>query len=357
MKKMDLAALLAPIREDAPCGDDYSFSIEFDKIKRAREEDDPHLSQGEWATALKVADWPVVVEQCTEVLQHKSKDIRAASWLIEGLAHVQGYQGMADGCELLSQLCDRYWTQLYPLTEEGDQELRIGAFTHFVATSVHLVRSIPITQGNCVAYSCADYDNALRFENLASKTPELRDGLPDHKVTLEKFTASQHKTPRAFYEALQTDFAAAQAAWKHLAATIDAHLGIEGPSFTVVFDAFALAGRVMQRLFAEAGLLVEAADTDSTQTPADVASAPVTAGHTGLIANRAQALQQLQQVADFFRRTEPHSPVSYLANRAVQWGNMPLHEWLRTVIKDGGTLAQVEELLGMGVTPKNDEPS
>ena len=357
MKKMDLAALLAPIRENAPCGDDYSFSIEFDKIKRAREEDDPHLSQGEWATALKVADWPVVVEQCAEVLQQKSKDIRAASWLIEGLAHVQGYQGMADGCELLSQLCDRYWTQLYPLTEEGDQELRIGAFTHFVATSVHLVRSIPITQGNSVAYSCADYDNALRFENLASKTPDLRDGLPDHKVTLEKFTASQHKTPRIFYEALQTDFAAAQAAWKQLAATIDAHLGIEGPSFTVVFDAFALAGRVMQRLFKEAGLLVEAADTDSTQTPADVASAPATSAHTGPIANRAQALQQLQQVADFFRRTEPHSPVSYLANRAVQWGNMPLHEWLRTVIKDGGTLAQVEELLGMGVTPKNDEPS
>lgn len=60
--------------------------------------------------------------------------------------------------------------------------------------------------------------------------------------------------------------------------------------------------------------------------------------------------------ADFFHRTEPHSPVAYLASRAVQWGNMPLHEWLRTVIKDGSTLAQVEELLGMGVSPKNDEP-
>ena len=356
MKKMDIDALLAPIREDAPCGDDYSFSIEFDQIKRARQEDDPHLSQGEWATTLKVADWPVVVELSTEVLQHKSKDIRAASWLIEGLAHVQGYQGMADGCELLSQLCDRYWSQLYPQAEEGDQELRIGAFTHFVATSVHLVRSISITQGNGVAYSCADYDNALHFENLASKTPELRDGLPDHKVTLEKFTASQHKTPRQFYEALQADFAAAQSAWKQLAATIDAHLGVEGPSFTVVFDAFALASRVLLRLFKEAGLLVEAADTDAIETPADVAGAPATPVHTGPIANRAQALQQLQQVADFFRRTEPHSPVAYLASRAVQWGNMPLHEWLRTVIKDGGTLAQIEELLGMGAAPKNDEP-
>lgn len=356
MKRIDIDALLVPIREDAPCGEDASFSVEFDKIKRAREEDDPHLSQGEWATALKVADWPVVIEQCTAVLKHKSKDIRVASWLIEGLAHVQGYRGMADGCELLSQLCDRYWTQLYPLAEAGDQELRIGAFTHFVATSVHLVRNIPITQGNGAAHSCADYDNALRFENLASKNPELRDGLPDHKVTLEKFTASQHKTPRVFYEALRNEFVAAQAAWQHLAATIDTHLGAEGPSFTVVFDAFALAERVMQRLFKEAGVLVEAAATPSVQTPAEVSDSPATAAYNSSLANRTQALQQLQQVADFFRRTEPHSPVAYLASRAVQWGNMPLHEWLRTVIKDGGTLAQVEELLGMGVTPKNDEP-
>lgn len=356
MKRIDTDALLAPIREDAPCGEDFSFSGEFDTIKRAREEDDPHLSQGEWATTLKVADWPLVIEQCTDLLQYKSKDIRAVSWLIEGLTHVHGYLGMAEGCALLSQLCDRYWTQLYPLAEEGDQELRIGAFTHFVTTSVHLVRSIPITQGNGAAYSCADYDNALRFENLASKTPDLRDGLPDHKVTLEKFTASQHKTPRAFYETLQTDFAAAQAAWQQLAATIDAHLGLEGPSFTVVFDAFALAARVMQRLFKEAGVLADAGEPEPAQMPADVAMAPATATQVGPITNRAQALQQLQQVADFFRRTEPHSPVAYLAIRAVQWGNMPLHEWLRTVIKDGGTLAQVEELLGMSVTPKNDEP-
>lgn len=356
MKKIDTDALLAPIREDAPCGDDYSFSIEFDKIKRAREQDDPHLSQGEWATALKVADWPVVVEQSTEVLQHKSKDIRAASWLIEGLAHVHGYQGMADGCEFLSQLCDRYWTQIYPQIEEGDQELRIGAFTHFVATSVHLIRSIPITQGNGEAYSCADYDNALRFENLASKTPELRDGLPIHKVTLEKFAASQHKTPRAFYETLQAEFTAAQAAWQALAATIDAHLGVDGPSFTVVFDAFALADRVLQRLFKEAGILVETAGIKVAHAAADLTDSLLPTAETGPLTNRAQALQQLQQVADFFRRTEPHSPVAYLASRAVQWGNMPLHEWLRTVIKDGGTLAQIEELLGTGAAVKNDEP-
>jgi type VI secretion system protein ImpA len=63
---------------------------------------------------------------------------------------------------------------------------------------------------------------------------------------------------------------------------------------------------------------------------------------------RAQALQQLREVAGYFRRTEPHSPVAYLAEKAVAWGNMPLHEWLRQVIKDDGTMAHVQELLGLG---------
>lgn len=65
---------------------------------------------------------------------------------------------------------------------------------------------------------------------------------------------------------------------------------------------------------------------------------------------RQQALEQLRLVADFFRRTEPHSPVAYLAERAASWGELPLHLWLRAVVKDQGTLAQLDEMLGMGGT-------
>lgn len=56
-------------------------------------------------------------------------------------------------------------------------------------------------------------------------------------------------------------------------------------------------------------------------------------------------------MAEFFRQTEPHSPVAYLAARAAKWGDMPLHAWLRTVVKDDATLSQIEELLGLGDPP------
>ena len=69
-------------------------------------------------------------------------------------------------------------------------------------------------------------------------------------------------------------------------------------------------------------------------------------GLAGAIRARDQALAQLAQVADYFRRTEPHSPVSYLVQRAITWGQMPLEAWLADVIKDANTLDEPAETLG-----------
>ena len=62
--------------------------------------------------------------------------------------------------------------------------------------------------------------------------------------------------------------------------------------------------------------------------------------------NRADALRRLAAVADYFRKTEPHSPVAYLVQRAVRWGEMPLEEWLQDVIHDEDVLGQLREMLG-----------
>jgi hypothetical protein len=57
-------------------------------------------------------------------------------------------------------------------------------------------------------------------------------------------------------------------------------------------------------------------------------------------------LQRLAEVAGYFQRAEPHSPVSYLVQRAVKWGNMPLESWLTDVIKDETVLSHLRQTLG-----------
>ncbi|MEO6856324.1 MAG: type VI secretion system protein TssA, partial [Rhodoferax sp.] len=42
-----------------------------------------------------------------------------------------------------------------------------------------------------------------------------------------------------------------------------------------------------------------------------------------------------------------HSPVAYLAEKAAKWGDLPLHDWLKTVVKDSASLSHIEELLGL----------
>jgi type VI secretion system protein ImpA len=39
--------------------------------------------------------------------------------------------------------------------------------------------------------------------------------------------------------------------------------------------------------------------------------------------------------------------VAYLVEKAAKWSAMPLHEWLRSVVKDDSTLSRMEELLGV----------
>jgi len=79
-------------------------------------------------------------------------------------------------------------------------------------------------------------------------------------------------------------------------------------------------------------------------------------GTSGAIQGRADALKRLGQLADYFRKAEPHSPISYLVNRAIKWGNMPLETWLQDVIKDESVLSELRQTLGFntGVSEETD---
>ena len=82
--------------------------------------------------------------------------------------------------------------------------------------------------------------------------------------------------------------------------------------------------------------------------PSDVGGS----GGGGALRDRAGALRQLAAVAEFFQKTEPHSPIAYLVQRAAKWGEMPLDEWLQEVIKNPGVLGEVRETLGIKTDKK-----
>ncbi len=285
-----IEALLLPLEGAGDgCGEDLSFSAEFDTIAELRREDDPSLPLGEWkekGKEPKTADWPATRALCVQLLSTRSKDLRLVGWLADAWARECGFAGLADGLRLAAALVDRHWPALHPLPDGADMEQRVGALSWLLGRVGPLVR-------------------ALRAQG----------------------------TPR------RAEVEAALQALVRLQAVVDAQLGADGPSF-------AHAREALKALLAD---LPQDAD-DAAAAAADAGaptSAAASAAASGPLQTRAQALQQLRQVADFFRRTEPHSPVAYLAEKAARWGAMDLESWLRTVVKDSGSLAHLEELLGI----------
>lgn len=344
-----VSSLLQPIPGDSPCGQDMSYSAQLDQIAEARRYDDPTLDQGEWVIAIKEADWPAVAKSCAQLIEKTSKDFRLAVWLTEARAKVAGFKGLGEGYRLIASLCDQYWDAMYPLAEDGDQERRIGNLAWLLKRSTQLVREIPLTEGRETAFSLADFD-AARARAAQGDKQSSDSGRASELPKLAVMELARKKSTRVFYETLVADAQYCLESLAQLEASVDARLGVDGPGFSSAREALKSVIVTIHRFAAEAGVGVSGASASESSGAADGQSGTADvrpAAFSGAIQTRAQALSQLRLVAEFFRRTEPHSPVAYLADKAASWGDVPLHTWLRSVIKDGASLAHLEDLLGL----------
>lgn len=345
-----LPALLQPLHPDAPCGEDLAFSGSFDAIARARAQDDPGLAQGAWVAPLKVADWPAVARTAEELLLTRSKDLRLAAWWAEAQASIRGWRGLADGLQLVEGLVQGHWESVHPLPEGQDFEQRTGALAWLLGRVAALSSTIALPLGRS-ADGRADLRASLAdIHRLRTAAPAGEGERPGP----ERLARALRDTPASAWRDQLADHEAARAALATLERAVDARLGQDGPGFRPAREALDQAGHDLLRLAREAGWQGGAAAARVPQ-PAAAGLAPAAPLQppqaTGPIRSREEAVQRLLEVAEWFRRAEPHSPAGYLAEKAAHWAGMPLHEWLRAVLKDGGSLSHVQELLGVPAAP------
>jgi type VI secretion system protein ImpA len=375
----DTTLFLQPVPGESPCGQDMVFSSEFDLIREARRYDEPGLEQGDWVIDLKEADWALVARTCETLLRDQTKDIRVAAWLAEAWAKRDGFGGLRDGFMLIEGLCRVYWNGLHPLPDDGDVQQRVGNLAWLISRSRQLVGELPLTSSEGGKFGAGVWEGAMQLANAIKRAPQDASELARGKVSLEQFDAARRDTPTAFYSALMADVEGCTQAVDNLDRQLNELLGDEGPSFSALRESLREAADLAGRFARDAGLLVrEESHAAPANEPAPAAgrnpaerleptmpafdpsgtagavagaeSVQATGAVRGPIQNREQALSQLREVAAFFRRTEPHSPVAYLADKAAGWGEMSLHLWLRTVMKNGQSLADLEEMLGVPKT-------
>lgn len=354
----DLSSLLVPISAEQPCGPDMLLSTDFDEIQTARQQEDMSLDQGEWVTDRKEADLPLVVQRCTQLLQQQTKDLRLAIWLTDALTSQYGLQGLSQGYGLLDVLAARYWDNVHPCPEDGDMSARIGNISWFIARTVELLDRAPLLRTGSTSISMLTWKSAVALDQAVRRHPSEASNIVHGKTTLEELERLRAQIPSSQLQALGPQLAQCRTAVESFESMLDAKLGTEAPSFAIVREALEQLQHLARRWGAdEAPPHTQATPASAqaiTQAPAATAmsSAPEHStqadnGAPRTILTRADAIDFLHQAAAFFERTEPSSPAAYMAKKAAHWAQLPLHEWLKNVVKSNEELAQLEEMLGV----------
>ena len=368
---VDLDVLLAPVEGENPSGESLRYSGIYDEIKDARRADDS-LNRGDWQTELKIADFRRVIDLAVPALSSKTKDLQLGVWLTEALAMQFGFAGLRDGLKLLAGLQENFWETLHPEIEEGDQEARANAITWLDTQALMAIKGAPIT--GVENYSFLDWEDAQKFdipENLDSLDSVRRQEIlnlkeqaeKERRVTGDLWRKERALTRRASVEAVNHTI---DECWLALN---EVNRVIEEKYERNQTPGLSNLKKVLDEVHSQVKMLLadkRAEEPDETEPEAGeeiigddgivVPGTPGVASASGAVQSRKDALKRLDDIAAFFKKTEPHSPVAYLVERAVKWGNMPLDAWLHDVIKDETVLYKLRETLGFG-TSDNTEGS
>ena len=71
--------------------------------------------------------------------------------------------------------------------------------------------------------------------------------------------------------------------------------------------------------------------------------------------NRQDAFNLIKEVSSFLRKTEPHSPVPFLLDKALKWGAMPFEKLLSELIRDENHHKEICEYIGLNRQELSEE--
>jgi type VI secretion system protein ImpA len=368
---LNFETLLTPISEEKPSGEYLRYSGIYDEISEARRAD-KDVPQGEWQTEVKYADFRKVISLAVPALEKDTKDLQISAWLSEALVNEYGFVGLRDSLKLITGFQEVFWETLHPEVDEGDMEGRANAIAWMELQTSFALRKAKIT--NYTGYSFIDFEDSKKFDipdNIdaldsteQARYNELRaQAEKENRVTANKWRAEMAQTRRAFYEELNFLIEECWTAYNDVNRVIEEKFDRnQAPGLNnlkkSLDDVHTQVKKFLEEKRAEEPDEVtdETAEGEADGEGGAVVKVAGVATASGAIQNRQDALKRLADIATFFQKTEPHSPISYLVQRAVKWGNMPLESWLQDVIKDEAVIYQIRQTLGFNTNlPESSE--
>lgn len=350
---LDADTLLQAIAENEPVGLDPRTSDPkncYQQLKDARTcarrlereallstEANPEIKQ----------QWQRVAKLSVELLKQQAKDIEAAVWLIEALTRLHGFAGLADGFTLLTQLIENYWPAIYPIEDEEGLPGKLSALTGLNGVTSPGALIDPI-YWIALVDAPADF-NTWHYQQTL-QTTDLPNEPAENGLNLAMLEEAAKQSGPVFMQQLKTDIERCLTTYQALCQLLDGLCGVENapPSSNIRNALQACLNAITQISKNLLPAITATASTDQTDTKNQAV-----AFEQNTINSRQQAFASLVKLADYFRQHEPNSPVSYLIEQAVRWGNMPLPQLLAEIISDHQVLTHSYQLIGV----KNQDDS
>jgi type VI secretion system protein ImpA len=330
---MSVDELLTPVSAEQPCGEDIAYDPAFQELDAAL--------QGKPETQFSAAEepnWKEIEVKATELFK-RSKNLRVAIALMLALLQREALSGFRDGMSLLRGLIEQYWADLYPKLDpedNNDPTERINILSSLVIPMgtfgdpvrfLERLRRAPFTHSARLGrFGLADVDAAH------SGTP------PEGAPTTAQIDAALKDTPAEdllkIFQAVTESRDETKRIDQILTETIGASRSLDWtPQLAVLneIDKILVPHLPSEAVAEAAGVVEEGATVEGSKA--------VSTG--GQVSSRQDVVRLLDRICDYYKQSEPSSPVPFLLRRARALVDMDYMQILENLTPDALAQAQV----------------
>lgn len=369
---IDSEAFSSPISGDFPAGENLQASAEGKGVRSSlrdlREEarrmerraDDGDNSEGGWPAARGV--WSEVRDGGLDILRNRSRDLDIAALTIEALSRTDGFIGLAAGFAITRVMVESSWSDLFPMPdpedgpadEEAIVEERTLPLQRLVGIEsegllVPAILHIPLT------HSRSDEQYALchwrSSRELVSEESEekLKLAVERGAVSPAQFDQAVASTPLPHLKEVYLELCQAAEQWELLSNAVSSASGgtavLPAGPIRDLFEECDAAFRTFAPAAIPAPQQADAGDDAAADEPG--AERGAGSGRPGAPSGRAEAFSQLESIADFFERHDPHSLIGAQIRNVVRLGRLPREAYYRELLRDEAALSLLFRAAGM----------
>jgi len=320
-----------------------------------------------------VREWNPIKDEIPQILAQETKDLEYCAWLIEALCRTDGFAGLAIGFTLAHQLISQFWDGLYPSPDEDGLETRIApllGLNGFEGEGVLLmpILSIPLVEtGSGERFATWQIEQASQLNSLSADKQKAK--IADGAISLKQIKEALSEVGDNELISLRDDIAESIAAFRQLADKMDEVMSGSAQPTSKITEKLQHCESIFTFITTERFNVInaEAAIDQTASDPIDEDSVELDdANHNAgpsiqaksvngydfmqmdqSLNNRHEAIKALHKIEQYFRTTEPHSPISYAIAQAIRWSELSLPELLAELVSDPNARTDYFKLTGI----------